>query len=1013
MFEILVLLFSGAVVLSMPAALVLALVALSRSRRVVELERRVASLEAGRPSIEVRPAESEPRAKPVGEEPRNVVTAPQAAPATEAAPAPAPVPWALRPVSGEGEAAVEDEWFPEDRTEEQPEEQPAAVAARPEPASEAGWSWPAEEAPVAVAAAVDAKGEDWERFLGVRGAALVGGMVLALAGLLFVQHSIQQGWITPTMRVLLAIGAGIASLALSQPLWTRGYRHAANALSGAGGVLVLGGAWAGYRLYGLLSFTPAFALMAATSVALALLALRRPSKVVAVFGVLGGFATPLLVTLGSDHPLGLFGYLIAIDLGLYVLARRPGWGLLGVLGSLGSMVVFAVWLGLAFDVSVAPWALAFVAGSTAALCLPVLAGRGASERPSSLGAVVALAGGFPLALTVLARADFGPGLLPLAAVAAVLLALALLVARRGSFPALAHGGAAGVLVMLLAWSQSVALDVSSAWQLLGVGLGLCLIAHVPLELQGRPGRWAQVSAALLLEFGLVGLQVLALVRLGAVHPLTVVGWALVPMVLVLRQARLVDHEALAEAGILPAAALALAIARTNGAALTRPLDAWFSVCLVAVPVLFALRAFRLRRAAQRSDGWRAVAQASTFGAFTLWMRAYPLRGEPLELGITLAALLLVAGHAAGRRGSELLMAVPAVAAALLAGHWSRIALPLEGATPLVLAVFAAAPLALVFGPRREAPQVGPWIVVACAPLAWLPTLLKLAFDNAGRPTHVAVALASAALAGVLALRARALPVEHRARRHALAAAAGAASIALALTPALALDRGHFATPWLVGGLLVLAWRALRHDGLVVGAVVALVLLGLPGSLIETSRTLTEEQAWERSGWPVLHWMSVLWIVPALIAGASSRALSRGGALAQRAAGVIAVVALLAGFAWLNLEVQDLFNEGAAFRISTERLALRDFLTSLAWVLYALGLLVAGLRAHGSALRKASLGFLLAAVAKVFLHDLGTLTGLYRVGSLLGLALVLFAVSLLYQRFVFRRPGAGASAQAQH
>ena len=55
-----------------------------------------------------------------------------------------------------------------------------------------------------------------------------------------------------------------------------------------------------------------------------------------------------------------------------------------------------------------------------------------------------------------------------------------------------------------------------------------------------------------------------------------------------------------------------------------------------------------------------------------------------------------------------------------------------------------------------------------------------------------------------------------------------------------------------------------------------------------------------------------------------------------------------------------------------------------------------------ALRWSSLVLLLVTLAKVFLLDLGHLTGLYRVGSLAGLALSLILVSLLYQRFVFRR-----------
>jgi uncharacterized membrane protein len=43
------------------------------------------------------------------------------------------------------------------------------------------------------------------------------------------------------------------------------------------------------------------------------------------------------------------------------------------------------------------------------------------------------------------------------------------------------------------------------------------------------------------------------------------------------------------------------------------------------------------------------------------------------------------------------------------------------------------------------------------------------------------------------------------------------------------------------------------------------------------------------------------------------------------------------------------------------------------------------------------------IGKVFLYDLGELRDLYRVVSLVGLAVSLLLVSLLYQRFVFRRP----------
>ena len=52
------------------------------------------------------------------------------------------------------------------------------------------------------------------------------------------------------------------------------------------------------------------------------------------------------------------------------------------------------------------------------------------------------------------------------------------------------------------------------------------------------------------------------------------------------------------------------------------------------------------------------------------------------------------------------------------------------------------------------------------------------------------------------------------------------------------------------------------------------------------------------------------------------------------------------------------------------------------------------------LRWISLAFLVLTIGKVFLYDLGELEDLYRVASLVGLAISLILVSLAYQRFVF-------------
>jgi len=63
------------------------------------------------------------------------------------------------------------------------------------------------------------------------------------------------------------------------------------------------------------------------------------------------------------------------------------------------------------------------------------------------------------------------------------------------------------------------------------------------------------------------------------------------------------------------------------------------------------------------------------------------------------------------------------------------------------------------------------------------------------------------------------------------------------------------------------------------------------------------------------------------------------------------------------------------------------------------MLGAGFVGKSAGARYAGMGLLVVTLLKLFLHDLCRLGGLYRIGSLIGLALVLIAVSFVYRRFL--------------
>jgi uncharacterized membrane protein len=81
---------------------------------------------------------------------------------------------------------------------------------------------------------------------------------------------------------------------------------------------------------------------------------------------------------------------------------------------------------------------------------------------------------------------------------------------------------------------------------------------------------------------------------------------------------------------------------------------------------------------------------------------------------------------------------------------------------------------------------------------------------------------------------------------------------------------------------------------------------------------------------------------------------------------------------------------------------QDLSYTMGWALFAIAMLIAGIIFHTRAARVAAILLLVVTILKCFLHDLARLGGLYRVGSLLGLAVSLVLVGLLLQKFVMSK-----------
>ncbi len=169
---------------------------------------------------------------------------------------------------------------------------------------------------------------DWEELVGVRLFSWAAAVALAGAAVFFLGYSIQQGWLRPPVRLAIGIAVGVGLLAGCELKAARRYPVTANALDGASIAILFSSFFAAYRLWQLIGPFTAFALLALVTAMAVLLSIRRDSVFIALLGLVGGFATPALLSTGQDDPVSLFGYLLLLNAGLGWVAYRKRWPVL-------------------------------------------------------------------------------------------------------------------------------------------------------------------------------------------------------------------------------------------------------------------------------------------------------------------------------------------------------------------------------------------------------------------------------------------------------------------------------------------------------------------------------------------------------------------------------------------------------------------------------------------------------------------------------------------------------------
>ncbi|HEU4634977.1 MAG TPA: DUF2339 domain-containing protein [Edaphobacter sp.] len=185
--------------------------------------------------------------------------------------------------------------------------------------------------------------ESLENRLGAQVFNRVGIIALMIGVTWFLKLAVDNQWIGPVGRILVGLVAGAGVVLWSEQFRRKGFAVFSYSLKAVGtGALYLT-FWAAQQLYHLLPPAAALAGMILVTAWNAYMAWAQDTELLAVYALAGGFATPLLLSTGTNHEIFLFTYLLAIDVATAALIRKKPWDRL-LLGALcATTLYFVLW----------------------------------------------------------------------------------------------------------------------------------------------------------------------------------------------------------------------------------------------------------------------------------------------------------------------------------------------------------------------------------------------------------------------------------------------------------------------------------------------------------------------------------------------------------------------------------------------------------------------------------------------------------------------------------------------
>lgn len=184
---------------------------------------------------------------------------------------------------------------------------------------------------------------DIEKFIGENIVSKIGIAILVIGIAFFVKYAIDKEWINEIARVGIGVLCGGIVLGFAHYL-RKNFKAFSSVLVGGGIAIFYFTIGIAFHQYHLFNQTTAFIIMLLITGFSVFISIVYDRIELAALSIIGGFATPFMVSTGQGNYQVLFTYILILDIGMLILAYMRKWNLINILAYCFTMILYFGWL---------------------------------------------------------------------------------------------------------------------------------------------------------------------------------------------------------------------------------------------------------------------------------------------------------------------------------------------------------------------------------------------------------------------------------------------------------------------------------------------------------------------------------------------------------------------------------------------------------------------------------------------------------------------------------------------